>query len=80
MLCHFFEESDQIPKAHRVDKSFESAIDMDQAIIFHTEFILRSLERTNIPYPDRMTQALNNILHSAAKNAESVREMRNLQK
>lgn len=73
------EKTDKI-RGIKLDKYLGSAIDKDQAIVLNTELVLRSLEKTNIPDDDGIRHILNNILHLAAENAISVREMRNLEK
>ena len=72
------QSADLNQRLDRLDRCFGYAIDMDQGIVLDAEFVLHSLEKTSVQYPDEMAKAINRILCSATKNAESVREMRNL--
>lgn len=70
--------SNHLASRDRLDECFGAAIDMDQGIVLNTEFILRCFNEANIPHASEIRLALNQILSSATKNAQSLREIRNL--
>ena len=68
----------QIRHQTKIARSFEHAIDLDQAIVLEAEILSRFFYETNRPYPPEISQGLIRIFNFGMKNAECLRELRTL--